>query len=97
MRKCLILAVVLLLSMTGCGGSKSKEQQEEKQKNQVPVLVCEKDGVRLYKVYDTTDGGTSYVYFTVPVGSTYWTTTDNDNNVTHHRVAGPQTAGPEKK
>lgn len=99
MRKTWILFAVISLSLTGCSGcgSKSKEEQEIRQAMQVPILVCEKDGVRVYKVADSTEGGSSYVYFTVPVGSTHWTTTDGEGNVTHHQVAGPQTAAPKKK
>jgi type III secretory pathway lipoprotein EscJ len=92
----LLGVMVCLFFLTGCG-SRTKEQQETKQANEVPILVCEKDGVRLYKIHDTTEGGTSYVYFTVPVGSTHWTTEDSEGNVTHHQVAGPQTGAPKKK
>jgi hypothetical protein len=95
----LLLVPVLALCLTGCGGCRErpKEEQEEKQRQYVPILVCEKDGVRVYKVYDSTEGGTSYIYFTVPVGTTHWTTEDSEGNVTHHQVAGPQTGAPKKK
>jgi hypothetical protein len=98
MRTRLIALSLGLLFLTGCGGCKTrpKEEQEETQRTQVPILVCEKDGIRLYKVRDTTEGGTSYVYFAVPVGSTYWMTTDHEGDTEHHRVVGPPTL-PKKK
>jgi hypothetical protein len=44
----------------------------QEQLKQQPVLICEKDGVKLWKVADKTRGGSDYVYFTTPAGDVRW-------------------------
>lgn len=70
--KKLILLSCLALAFAGCGPTKSKEQVEIDQAKNEPILICERDGVKVYKIKDDTPGGTHYVYFTVPAGDTFW-------------------------
>lgn len=76
MKKWIGLAIVLA-ALVGCQAdyknSKVREELEQTQKEEVPILICEKDGVRLWKVRDNTPGGPGYVYFTAPSGDVSWT------------------------
>lgn len=62
-----VYAVVSCGVIVGCEAS-STETEQERQLREVPVLICEKDGVKLWKVEDRTRGGQAYVYFTSPNG-----------------------------
>jgi hypothetical protein len=87
----MIFLAALVLFLAGCDG-RNKEQMESDQKALTPILICEKDGVRLYKVKDATPGGPGWVYFSVPTGDAHWTTQVDDGNggtdTIYHQTAG---------
>jgi hypothetical protein len=92
MRK-LFLALIPMLAI-GCGCRKTSEEIRTQQNAQVPVLICEKDGVRLWKIADKTPGGgVGYVYFTTPAGDVEWEVSHGDDPPTRHQVP----AGKQKK
>ncbi len=64
--KRIALTGVAVLLLCGCGASPEEQAKEQ------PILICEKDGVKLWKVADKTRGGSDYVYFTTPTGDVHW-------------------------
>jgi hypothetical protein len=68
MRKWIFVAMLFAVILTGC--SKTREEQEEIQKGQIPVLICTKEGVKVWRVWDETRK--ENVYFTTPTGDVQW-------------------------
>jgi hypothetical protein len=67
-----VLAIcIACVCISGCDG-RTIEQKELGQKSCVPILITEKDGVRVYKVRDNTGVSGRDVYFSVPAGDTHW-------------------------
>ena len=61
----LLLSVLPLLALAACDPKPVSEQDAKiNRASAVPVVIAEADGVRLWKVQDTTLGGARYVYFT---------------------------------
>ncbi|WP_376960073.1 hypothetical protein ABNQ39_20395 [Azospirillum sp. A26] len=64
------IAVAMTLALVACeqrtvAEQAAKEKKDEAyQSEQKPRMISEHDGVRVWKVKDTTPGGSSYVYFT---------------------------------
>lgn len=72
MRRALILALPVL-ALAGCdfrlalGGDRQERQQAAAERNRaqnIPMLISDHDGVRVWKVQDQTAGGPGWIYFT---------------------------------
>jgi hypothetical protein len=86
-RSLLTLAAVLFMGLAVAGCTKTREEYQEQQKREPPALLCEKDGVRVYRVRDVETG--LWVYFTTPSGDVRWTVPgDDDTPAKHFNVNG---------
>lgn len=87
MRKWIFASMLLSIGLTGCG--RSPEEAKKLQTEQTPILICEKNGVQVWKVSDFYPGGSSHVYFTTPVGDVSWMVLgDEDTPPKHFQVPG---------
>lgn len=82
----LLFSATLSVLLIGC--QRPIEQVQEMQKEHQPSLVCVKDGVRLYRVWDV--AGSQWVYFSTPDGDTTWTIKGDGENTSdkRHNVPG---------
>jgi len=79
------IALLVLLSLTGCcmDGTESDCTDADRQRiaeQAVPVLVAERDGVRLWRIRDRGDN----VWFTTPCGEASWTESRRTGKATRH-------------
>ena len=64
-KPCLLLSVLPLLTLAACDPPPVSEHDAKVNRaSAIPAMIAEADGVRLWKVQDTTRGGAQYVYFT---------------------------------
>lgn len=83
--KLLLLSLLVAVTLTGCAPDYDVPQQTPHAKQ--PILMVERDGVKLWRVYDT-DRATE-VYFTTPTGDTQWDHQVGKSTVTEN-VSGRQ-------
>jgi len=65
----IMICILFVLIFSGC--------VKTDQKQNLPILVIEQNGVKLYRVWDVTVG--HYVWFTTPTGDTHWVIPGNED------------------
>ena len=58
-----LATVTLAVAISGCDETEQRRQEQDRQSSERPVRIAEVDGIRVWKIRDTTPGGREFVYF----------------------------------